>query len=77
LCGQNGISAKRKFIASGTREIDSDTWIAHESPTFTACLRRATPTRGLFLRGEGTESDAPTVRAIFFRHSFNPQTLRL
>jgi hypothetical protein len=37
LRGHDGIGEKRKFIARRTHQIDSRTWIVHDSPAFTGC----------------------------------------
>ncbi len=73
LCGHNGIGAKRKFIACGTRRIDSDTWIAHESPTFAAFWRGTTPTRGHVSLGEGDRKRCSDRVGDFFGHNFRSQ----
>jgi hypothetical protein len=75
LCGHNGISAKRKFFACGTHRIDSDTWIAHESPTFAACRGRTTPTRGHVSPGEEDGKRYSDRVGDFFPHNFRSQTL--
>src|SRR5712664_1987570 len=66
LCGHNGIGAKRKFIACGTRRIDSDTWIAHELPTLAAFWRGTTPTRGHVSLGEGDRTRCSDRVGDFF-----------
>ncbi len=75
LCGHNGIGAKRKFIACGTRRIDSDTWIAHESPTFAAFWRGTTPTRGHVSLGEGGQKAMLRPCGRFFLAQFQVSTL--